>query len=332
MTESSHIRTNEDDDGSCDSDSAETVVLGDDLGYDRCSKGISFLRFMSVEGRNTDGDLLLSKPRLSDLPTGLSILKNHVNFTETSLPPGSFSFKECLIKMDMDSQDKGLVENSYPVSSAADSTTHSPNVDAKTLPNHTNHVLTSVLDPIMIPPNLASPQIAPRSEGSSPDGQFKQPRSIPISELRCKNREAARKSRAKKKNYIQQLEHDFKELKEKYASMQQENADLRRFIFQHFGVNFSSPKSQSSSKAPVARPSSNQPLPTVKQIAPALPVSVESNTSNSTTATAPPISVMLNGTSGVQVLPVTGTLGQPIILKVVQSDTVFPQPPPTDST
>lgn len=84
--------------------------------------------------------------------------------------------------------------------------------------------------------------------------------------------------------------------------MQQENADLRRFIFQHFGVNFSSPKSQSSSKTPAARSSSNQPLTTVKQIAPVLPVSVESNTSHSTAATAPPISVMLNGTSGVQVM------------------------------
>nr|CDS31293.1 expressed protein [Hymenolepis microstoma] len=319
MTESSLLRTNEDD-SSGDSDSAETVVLGDDLGYDRCNK---------EDDRDADGDLLLSKclskPRLSDLPTGLSILKNHVNFTETSLPPGSFSFKECLVKMDMDSQEKRFVEHSAP-----DSTTHSPNVDAESLPNH---ILTPVLDPIMIPINSTLPQIAPVTEGSSSDGQFKQPRSIPISELRCKNREAARKSRAKKKNYIQQLEHDFKELKEKYASMQQENADLRRFIFQHFGVNLSSPKSESGSKAPVAKLSSNQLSSTVKQIAPAPPIPVESNASISSATTAPPISVMLEGTSGVQVLPVTGTLGQPIILKVVQPDTVFPQPPPptTDS-
>ncbi|VDO06117.1 unnamed protein product [Rodentolepis nana] len=323
MTESSHLRANEDD-SSCDSDSAETVVLGDDLGFDRCNKGISFLRFMSVEDdRDASGDLLLSKcvskPRLSDLPTGLSILKNHVNFTESSLPPGSFSFKECRIKMDMDSQHKRLVEHSSP-----DSTTHSPNVDSEALPNH---ILSPVLDPIVIPINSSLPQIAPLSEGSSSDGQFKQPRSIPISELRCKNREAARKSRAKKKNYIQQLEHDFKELKEKYASMQQENADLRRFIFQHFGVNLSSPKPESGGKSLIAKPSSNQPSSTVKQIAPAPPVLIESNGSISSSTTAPPISVMLEGTSGVQVLPVAGALGHPIILKVVQPDAVYPQPP-----
>lgn len=66
--------------------------------------------------------------------------------------------------------------------------------------------------------------------------------------------------------------------------MQQENDDLRRFIFQHFGVNLSA--KPSSSKTSI-----NKPIAP----APSVPIPVESAASTA-------LSVMLNGTSGVQVL------------------------------
>lgn len=224
MAEPSRNRPQEDDDGSCDSDSAETVVLADELGYG-CDKGISFIRFMSVEGSSTtDGDLISqvpskndSKPRLSDLPTGLSILKNHAHFSDCPLPPGSFMFTECRVKMEMDGQ-RVLheAENVSPfpplVLSPSDSETNSPHSLPKINPIPMNPALAGVV-PMVPSTNASLPQESSASESSSSDGQFKQPKLIPLSDLRYKNREAARKSRAKKKNYIQQLEHDFKELK-----------------------------------------------------------------------------------------------------------------------
>ena len=82
---------------------------------------------------------------------------------------------------------------------------------------------------------------------------------------------------------------------EKYASFQQENDDLKRFIFQHFGVNLT-PKP----------PTSNKPT-------------------GLSTASTVALPVVLNNPSGVQVVPVPSS--QPILLKVVPA-----QPPAVITT
>ncbi|VDK36727.1 unnamed protein product [Taenia asiatica] len=290
------------DEYSCDSDSGDTVILRDDDPLDQCENGLSFVRFMSLEGgATTDGDLVTttaarsaSKSRLTPLPPGLSFLHNHPHFLATSIPPGSFMFTDCRLQMSMDEQKlHQTVENSSnfstPVSSSSGTIAYLPQNFIEIAPK-------PISPPIhtSTPPSHPLPTQIPLPEKAlGTNGHFKHPKSIQLSDLRCKNREAARKCRAKKKNYIQQLEHDFKDLKEKYAILQQENDDLKRFIFQHFGVNLT-PKPSSSKTSTTTATVTTAAVP----VQPSLPV-------------------VLNAPSGVHVLPT----GQPILLKVVS-----PQP------
>ncbi|KAL5110641.1 Proteasome maturation protein [Taenia crassiceps] len=268
---------------SCDSDSGDTVILGCDDPLDRCEKGLSFDRFMSLEGgATTDGDLvttaaakIASKSKLAPLPPGLSFLHNHPHFLATSIPPGSFMFTDCRLQMAMDEQKLHQT--------------------AENNPNFSSPVLATPKPISSPPPPHPPPSQIPLSEKVlDTNDHFRHPKSIQLTDLRCKNREAARKCRAKKKNYIQQLEHDFKDLKEKYAILQQENDDLKRFIFQHFGVSLT------------PKPSGSKTSTTTTATAPAAAVPIQ-----------PSLPIVLNAPPGVHILPT----GQPILLKVVS-----PQP------
>ncbi|KAH9283522.1 hypothetical protein ECG_03572 [Echinococcus granulosus] len=287
------------DDYSCDSDSGDTLILTNDDPPDQCEKGLSFVRFMSLEGgATTDGNLVTSasarnasKSKLAPLPPGLSFLHNHPHFLASSIPPGSFMFTDCRLQMAMDEQKlHHAVENSlnFPTSASSGSETSTclPHNFVEIAPKPTSPPLHASTPPPHPPPILTSLS----EKASIANDPFKHPKSIQLSDLRCKNREAARKCRAKKKNYIQQLEYDFRELKEKYAILQQENDDLKRFIFHHFGVSLT-PK-PSSSKTPT----------TTAATAPTTSVSIQ-----------PSLPVVLNAPPGVHVLPT----GQPILLKVI---------------
>lgn len=204
---------------SCDSDSGDTVILKDDDACDQSEKGVSFIRFISIEGNaTTDGDLVPSStpkhgsnPKLTNLPTGLSFL-NSSHLFSPNLSPGSFMFTECRLEMGMDDQkSRQMVENSasIPASTSSNSDSAPPltrnfvEIAPKILPTP---VLPSSLQQVV--PTISIPETIPNSAPN-----FKHPKPVQLSQLRCKNREAARKCRAKKKNYIQQLENDFKELK-----------------------------------------------------------------------------------------------------------------------
>lgn len=197
------------------------MILRDDDPLDQCEKGLSFVRFMSLEGgATTDGELVTtaavrsaSKSKLTPLPPGLSFLHNHPHFLATSIPPGSFMFTDCRLQMSMDEQKPHqTVENSQifstPVSSNSGTIAYIPQNFIEIAPKP----LSPPLHASTPPPHPPSTQIL-SEKGLDTNDHFKHPKSIQLSDLRCKNREAARKCRAKKKNYIQQLENDFKDLK-----------------------------------------------------------------------------------------------------------------------
>ncbi|VDM30224.1 unnamed protein product [Hydatigera taeniaeformis] len=297
MTGSSPSRTHENvDQYSCDSDSGDTVILRDEDSLDQCEKGLSFVRFMSIEGgATTDGDLVTaavarsaSKSKLTTLPPGLSFLHNHPHLLATSIPPGSFMFTDCRLQMAMDEQKlhqtlDNIPNFSTPVSSSSEAISYLPQNFIEIAPKPISPPLHTST------PHSPSTPFSPSERASDTNDNFKHPKSVQLSDLRYKNREAARKCRAKKKNYIQQLEHDFKDIKEKHAILQQENDDLKRFIFQHFGVSFTpKPSSSKASTTTATAPT------TVVPIQPSLPV-------------------VLNAPPGVHVLPAT----QPILLKVI---------------
>ena len=198
-------------DYSCDSDSNDTVVLKDEDTYNQSENGVSFVRFVSLDGNaTTDGDLVpmntqkqVCMPKLSALPTELSFLNSYPYLLSSNLPPRSFMFTDCRIEMGLDPQkQRPVVEN--PISSTPEPIAPPP--------PPLSHNLVEIA-PKALPPQIAVAPQPPTETPPIPPPTFKPPKPVQLSDIRCKNREAARKCRAKKKNYIQQLEHDYKELK-----------------------------------------------------------------------------------------------------------------------
>lgn len=204
------------EDISYESDSNDTVILGDDEPLEDSPKkpndaGISFIRFISFDANaTTDGDLGtvastdVTAPQLTTLPSGLSFLQSHPYIlSDSALPRGSFMFTDCRLQMAADEErSRHTIEENEtliaaPMSSESESNSCSAQDPSPTLPS----ISPLSAGPIPIRPAIESPR----------QHQF-----LHLTDKKCKNREAARKCRQKKKNYIQQLEHDFKELKVKF--------------------------------------------------------------------------------------------------------------------
>uniref|UniRef100_A0A5K3F470 BZIP domain-containing protein n=1 Tax=Mesocestoides corti TaxID=53468 RepID=A0A5K3F470_MESCO len=260
---------------SCDSDSDATVILKDDesvgLRNTKFQSGLSFARFISFHGNGTtDGDIVSAtsadtsqKPYLTTLSSELSFLQNNPYVLSATLPPGSFMFTDCRIQMAMDERRSRQVSgNDVAFSAPTSSSPESSNCSSQGTiqPASSSSSTPPPARPLAIKPSLKD---------------VNRPNDVHLSELRCKNREAARKCRAKKKNYIQQLEHNYKELKMKYALCQQENDDLKRFIFHHIGVNLTPKPGNPPAKAsPAIAPVQPPTVPVVVNVPPTTPVHV----------------------------------------------------------
>ncbi|BHF65635.1 hypothetical protein SprV_0200864800 [Sparganum proliferum] len=226
-------------------------ALGDCGTPEKCeqrpSSSFSFLRFVSIDGQTYEPRPHLTKRTIYDALTaqsstivcttasnclpGLSFLQSHPSFSSLlQSASGSFALTDGKIHPRCGETGRSLepLLDVPPVtlSPLQPASTSSVTTISSALPALRTHVA-----------------IAPKAIS---DDQSTSSTEYPISSngitshpavLRTKNREAARKCRQKKKNYILQLEKDFKELKQKYAACLQENDDLKRLILQRFNID-----------------------------------------------------------------------------------------------
>ncbi|VDL85312.1 unnamed protein product [Schistocephalus solidus] len=326
------------------SDSGDTVILQESETPEKCeqqsSSGISFLRFVSIDGQTYEPRPHLTKRTIYEalaaqsstvvcttadkcLP-GLSFLQSHPSFSAL-LQSASRSFaltdgKIHPISGEMEHNLEPLpdvpsvISSPSPSTSTGSTTNISPN-----LPALGTHVA-------IAPKSISNDQTTPSAEYSlSSDGRMPYP-----AVLRTKNREAARKCRQKKKNYIMQLEKDFKELKQKYAACLQENDDLKRLILQRFNINLPPKKPPVVSNEVRTLPSiapNHTPHTSPVEVAPTTVVALTPPVSRSTcppsvTATNAMIASTVSAVSSPPVVQ-----GQQVQLILTPSPTVSSSPP-----